>query len=249
MLCLFLCAIGFMACSDDDKKTEELYPLRFVPDYQEVRLFQTENISFVDGGGEYTVRVENPELVEANVKGDWKTVSITGKKKGETTITITDHKAGGEARLKVKVVDSYMGFEYVNGDTLFSSQDRFLFLVDNEQKDFYMFRRTDNYSGASLEVVVKGNYQLTQEGKVPCLTFIIQQGDEEAEIYRYNLSESTAEVFLLMNKLINAGWTLGSKATRDIGARNYFLSLKEEDVHSSLWRIDGRNIMPTGILE
>lgn len=80
----------------------KIYIIRFDRNSYEVRIGFNENIFFADGSGDYTLTVEDPQILEAEVKENGKRVTIHAKKKGETTLIITDNIAGGTVKLKIK---------------------------------------------------------------------------------------------------------------------------------------------------
>lgn len=105
VLFLFLSAICFMNCSDDDKSD---YHLELSKSSCEVT--QGRSVAINLTAHEHTTLViKKPELIEAVFTwelGSHKAIiEIRGKQIGETDIIITDHETGESATIKVKVTE------------------------------------------------------------------------------------------------------------------------------------------------
>lgn len=247
---LTLMSVCLPGCSDDNDGAKEIYPIRFVEKSHEVRLFQAERILFADGGGDYTVSVADAELLSATIDADTKNLSIDGKKKGITTVTIKDNKANEEVTLTIKVVDSYLGFVNRNSNISFFPLESDLFLVNDERKSFYLFKQE---RGGSLSVetpILAGQYETTVADDGYYLKLTFTNDKKEEEIHTYNIIESDQEVFSFMNKYLNSNWPKTSNdLTRSVGPRIYRLDMKEVDTeYRAQWTLDIMT-MPKGILE
>lgn len=98
ILYLLLIPILFLSCSDSDK--EEIIKLE-VDDYNVVLYLGANSDVVVSGGkGKLTCSMEDPAIAEASVNG--KTITITGKEKGFTKLTISD-EANNTCELGVSV--------------------------------------------------------------------------------------------------------------------------------------------------
>lgn len=247
---LTLMSVCLSGCSDDNGEAKKVYPIRFIEKSHEVRLLQTERIWFTDGGGDYTVSVADEELLSATINADTKNLSVTGKKKGTTTVTIRDNKMNEEVTLTIKVVDSYLGFVIRRSDISFLPLQSDLFLVNDEQKSFYLFKQE---RGGSLPVetpILAGQYETNVTDDGFCLKLIFTNDKDEEETHTYNISESDYEIFVIMNRYLNSNWPQPSNdLTRSIGPRVYRLYMKEVDTeYSAQWVLDLMT-MPKGILK
>lgn len=247
---LTLMSVCLSGCSEDNDGAKEIYPIRFIEKSHEVRLFQLESIWFADGGGDYAVSVANEEILSATINADTKNLSVNGKNKGTTTVTIKDNKANEEVTLTIKVVDSYLGFVSRNSNVPFFPLESDLFLVNDEQKSFYLFKQE---RGGSLSVetpILAGQYETTvaDDGYYLKLTFTNDKGEEET--HTYNITDSDQEVFSVMNKYLNSNWpNTSNDLTRGIGPRIYRLGMKEVDTeYHAQWILDSIK-MPKGILK
>lgn len=247
---LTLMSVCLSGCSEDNDGAKEIYPIRFIEKSHEVRLFQLESIWFADGGGDYAVSVADEEILSATINADTKNLSINGKKKGTTTVTIKDNKANEEVTLTIKVVDSYLGFVTRDSNVPFFPLESDLFLVNDEQKSFYLFKQE---RGGSLSVetpILAGQYETTvaDDGYYLKLTFTNDKGEEET--HTYNITDSDQEVFSVMNKYLNSNWpNTSNDLTRGIGPRIYRLGMKEVDTeYHAQWILDSIK-MPKGILK
>lgn len=247
---LTLMSVCLSGCSEDNDGAKEIYPIRFVEKSHEVRLFQAERIWFADGGGDYAVSVADEELLSATIDADTKNLSINGKKKGTTTVTIKDNRANEKVTLTIKVVDSYLGFVSRNSNVPFFPLESDLFLVNDEQKSFYLFKQE---RGGSLPVeapILTGQYETTviDDGYYLKLTFTNDK--EEEETHTYNITDSDQEVFSVMNKYLNSNWpNTSNDLTRSGGPRIYLLGMKEVDTeYRAQWTLDLMT-MPKGILK
>lgn len=240
----------FVSCNDD-KKTEEVYPIRFSDSSYEVRMGMRESISFVDGSGDYTIDVENPQLLDASISLNTDNLFINAKKKGETVLSVTDNRVGETVKLKIKITDSYLGFVLVNSDLPFFKSKTDLFLVKNDKNEFYLFDKAESFNGPAGEPVLKGSYEITVKNNAPYLTLTYKDETETAVVRKFGLSGSDGGVFDVMNTVFELGWEKSlEKSSRSIGPRIYFLHLTETSTfYKAKGMMDYSMHMPEGILK
>ena len=245
-LCLYLLLTG---CSKDQNEMTENPPLRFANTSYEVRIGQQEAIGFVEGSGDYFLKIENPELLEATLRPDLKQLFINSKQKGETTLAITDNKARETIQLKIKVTDSYLGFTYKDSNIPGFTPGTDLFFVNNPEKDFYVFKQEKGTYLPEGTPILQGHYETFSEEGCPYLILHYQYKDQDAETHRYDLSESSPEIYTIMNKYLDSNWIKQTPANRSIAPKYYYLHINE--VAGSYWGTWAVDLMciPPGILK
>jgi len=102
----------FTACSsDDDDPTPEVVESKTITvdtDTLKMDVAATSTFNITDGGGDYKVFSENPEVVTATI--DNNTVSVTSLRKGKTGVVISDAQ-GNYKRVVVQSMYMTMGFD------------------------------------------------------------------------------------------------------------------------------------------
>ena len=94
--------VAFTACSSDDDPMPETVQdkvLKVEADTIKMEVNATTSLNITDGGGEYKVFSENPDIVEASVNNN--VVTVTSLKKGKTGLVISDAQ-GNYKRVLVK---------------------------------------------------------------------------------------------------------------------------------------------------
>lgn len=170
----------------------EYQSLSFYSDYREVPVYGTALISPKTGSGNYTLEVENPHLLSAEVQDGWSSptgmIAIQGKLTGNTTLTVTDNLTKESKKLKVKITDNYEAvriFKYRDEgkDAPFPpSLDNveYLSLVNNKARDLYLVgRKSISLTDYAFTVKGKGSYAFTKEGDDYILTLSYLVGDNE----------------------------------------------------------------------
>lgn len=112
MLSAMALTASFTACSsDDDDPTPEVVESKTITvdtDTLKMDVAVTSTFNITDGGGDYKVFSENPEVVTATI--DNNTVSVTSLRKGKTGVVISD-KQGNYKRVMVQSMYMTMGFD------------------------------------------------------------------------------------------------------------------------------------------
>ena len=112
MLSAMALTASFTACSsdDDDPTPEVVEPKTITVDTDTLKMdvAATSTFNITDGGGDYKVFSENPEVVTATI--DNNTVSVTSLKKGKTGVVISDAQ-GNYKRVFVQSMYMTMGFD------------------------------------------------------------------------------------------------------------------------------------------
>ncbi|PMC23481.1 hypothetical protein CJ231_09535 [Hoylesella buccalis] len=106
MVSAVLLMVGLSACDGDDNSSvvpmpaeQQKSPITFDTDTVVVGVHETTTFKITDGGGEYKVVNENPNIVTATVNGS--VVTVASKRRGLTAIIVSDAK-GEYKRITVK---------------------------------------------------------------------------------------------------------------------------------------------------
>lgn len=231
----------FAACGSTwEDENKEIYPLRFVDTLYEARLSQAEYISFVDGSDDCTVEIAHPDLLDVTLRTDAGFMVVTGKKKGETSITVSDRGAGGKAVIKVRVTDSYIGFVGTGHCNIPRFEGRTcLFLLANEAHDFYLFKCSEAGWFATGEPLLHGQYELIREEAACRLDMTYPSLSGGNETHTFHLKGTDGGVYAVMNRYLGLGWSPLAPGTRDVGPNQYHLCLTEETTgYTGDWIVD-----------
>ncbi|WP_455665841.1 hypothetical protein [Phocaeicola sp.] len=238
--------ICFTACSDD----EQIDPIRF-PNYSyDVRMMLGRSISFVDGSGDYTINIENPEILDAAINSDIKSLQINPKQKGETTVSITDNKAKSTVELKLTVTDFYIGFKNVasNHSNPILSPDTFLFLVNNDTHDFYLYDKEENITYSRP---LNGSFEFKEIDSEPYLILHYRnyQNSYEEETIRLNMV-GEYNMLRLMNRWFKLGWGdyNQEQSPRMSMPPTYYLYLRDNG-YDIAYLLQPDTYLPTGYLK
>ncbi len=111
MLSAMALTASFTACSSDDDPTPEVVESKTITvdtDTLKMDVAATSTFNITDGGGDYKVFSENPEVVTASLENN--TVTVTSLRKGNTGVVISD-KQGNYKRVMVQSMYMTMGFD------------------------------------------------------------------------------------------------------------------------------------------
>ena len=138
---LFLCTITLVSCGDDEK--QEIYSLSFEKGYYERPLLGAKNIPVRGGNRDYTVTVQNTDVLSINIDLSspigMGNLVVKPKQKGETTVTVKDNVTNETVNLKIKIVDSYLNLKVAHPAQVPYSGGENLFFINNSDRDFYLF--------------------------------------------------------------------------------------------------------------
>lgn len=250
---LFLSLLLLCWTSCKDKKElptpeEKSYSLTFEKLAYEVRLGWPSDIAVKSGNKSYTVTPENPDILEAtaisqqngNAPG---AVKVTGKKSGETIVSVLDNIIQEEVKLQIKVTDFYLGHTVTESShSLFTKEQR-LFLVKNDNKHFYIFpEKTKD----PQTLVTVGNYELTTLATKTYLTLKAYAANkQEVVTCKFDLSGTDQETLTLLAQY------LSGKEIKDAVPAGvvHILKLEEEKTGKEVQlALDFNEEIPEGIL-
>lgn len=205
-----LCAWGAVSCSEDEK-VEEAYPLTFEKGSYRLRLNLPQSIPVLGGSKSYRLQVGDAEVLEAKITFPstigFGAIEMTPKRKGRTSVLITDQVSGETKKLDVEVTDFYMGFSIVESSHVSLPAGEALFLVENEKHDCFLIKQNDDLSLPVLDVAARGDYAFSVEESLPYLTLHLQAEDSEtAETMVFDISASKPEIMVALNRWYALGW-------------------------------------------
>lgn len=247
---VILLFIIMFSCSDNNENEKVLYSLTFEKDSYEVRVGLQNTIAVRSGNQHYTVTVDDADILEASSIIAEGTASageiiINAKKKGETFIYVTDNLTTDKVKLKVKVTDSYIANQVVKSNHILFSDNQFLYLVKNNDKDFYILTRNQSQDDFALKI--KGNYEILVENKEPYLILNFQDSEKGNITYKFNFVDSSSTTFVIFNSFFELGW-IAENTLRETSL--LFLNLKEEGTNLEVsLHLVFSELMPEGILD
>lgn len=260
-LLLILLTVVFTACSDNER---EPYYLSLSVDKCEVPVDRSSYIPILSGNGDYTIKVANNDIVEA--QADFSTypnmafgvILIQSKQKGETTITVTDNVTQDVKTLKVKVTDDFVGFRMTESDHIALSKERWVYLINNERKDAYFFEKENN---GVRSLLAHGSYQFTVESSIPYLTLYYSESSgqfTDATIapvpHKFDIKDNQKVTFDLLSYMLHFDWgTIETFAkmqyTRTSVVVPVYMRMKAEDTDKVITAVYDYHNIPEGILQ
>ena len=189
---LTVCLIGMMTwgCEEDNTDNPETKPLHFEKKSYEVMLDFSYNISVENGSGNYELTVGDTAIISASYTDNSDSfvgvIPVRGKAKGTTSLIVKDKETLIADTLQIKVVDQYAACYIVISQHPALAQSRYLFLVDNEARDFYVFADdADELPAAPTPLLLgKGTYRYSTEegtGEVPVIPYLHLTYAEDSE--------------------------------------------------------------------
>ncbi len=189
---LTVCLAGMMAwgCEEDNTDNPATKPLHFEKKSYEVMLDHSYNINVENGSGNYELTVGDTAMISASYEGDYLgligVIPVRGKAKGTTSLIVKDKETLIADRLQIKVVDHYAACSITSSQHPALAQSRYLFLVDNEARDFYVFADdADELPAAPTALLIgKGTYRYSTEegtGEVPVIPYLHLTYAEDSE--------------------------------------------------------------------
>lgn len=192
---LFIMCLFATACSDDNNENEPITPFSIGETYYEVRLGkETNSIYITNGSGDISLAIEDENILQATYSDKLYAdelrgvVSLFGKQKGNTTLTIVDNVTGDEETVEVKVTDCYLAYGIAESNHPALKANTTLFFINNPAKDSYVFV-IDNLHGKLYDrPIAKGSYEffVTPDPKeqlqgIPSLRLTLH-ADEEGSV-------------------------------------------------------------------
>jgi len=248
-------------------KKEERTPfnLSLTANKMEAPLNSYSFLAIVSGNGDYSIDVEDEDIAEATYSQysglTFGAIGVQGKKKGETTVSITDNKTGQVAKLAVKVVDFYLPLVVSTSNHPALEQYMRIFLVDNDDKDVYFFSVQDN----QLNLRQKGTYDFQIEVNDDVVTpylLLTYSSDEKGEftdaaiaptVHKFDLTGSDGAFYQAVNAAFGMEWELTPSIQPFESPISFiYANMKEigtdNDVRIYIGGSSGEDYMPEGHL-
>ena len=167
-IALLLSIWSLTSCSDDNNENEAITPFCLGDTYYEVRLGQeTNSIYITNGSGDISLAIEDENILQATYNGKLYAdkpggvVSLFGKQKGSTMLSIIDNVTGDKETIEVKVTDCYLAYVINDsnypilpaGTTLFLVNNRTTIrdsILTNSERELYLCRQKESWVITSL---------------------------------------------------------------------------------------------------
>ena len=248
-------------------KAEPPEPLTFYYDYREVPAHGTALIGPKTGSGNYTLEIENPYVLFAEVQTGWSNpagmIVIHGRLTGQTWLTVTDNVTKESKKLQIKVTDNYEILrlsQYVLDTPLKEhptlGKIEFLFLVNNKARDAYFVNRESiSLTDYVWKVQGKGTYMINSEDNGHYLT-LSYPVDENGKLTDNGTKTSISNKFLItlsdfaLHRL-NQNLNLGFETTPGYPEEQIGLVIQMDEVDTEykiIGKLTNEAEMPIGFL-
>ncbi len=208
---LFLVTISIIIVSCNKDKELEIYPIRFnQPDYT-VMMYNSNTISYVDGGGVYEIGIGNPSVIDqAYIDTETQRLFVIPKTPGSSTITIKDKKADATVTLNITVIDFYLSFivnditgRNINPYIEKNCQIRFIRTMDNAKK-IEIFTRDNSYN--EYERLAEGYFDMIKGENEFTLELSLHEGQQyELMLFSYSVKGDN-HLFDIFNMYFDYNW-------------------------------------------
>lgn len=207
--------IFLLGCKkDEQKRLDFILPTNTM----EAPLNGQSYLPIVSGNSDYSIKIENSDIATADFVGggslSFGSIVISGKKKGETKISITDKVTGTVEEVKLKVTDFYLPLVVSNSSHPALLQNMRFYLVNNEKKDVFFFLEKDG----KLELQQKGSYEFLseEEGGVKIPYVILRYASDQeghftgtagtSVVHKFDLRGSNGQVYELFSVAFGVNW-------------------------------------------
>lgn len=152
---LLLSVCSLTGCSDDNEN-ELIAPFDIGKTYYETRLGRgSTSIDVTNGSGDISLEAADENILQAVYRKEEGSdvlkgvVTLTGKKKGTTSLTLTDNVTGDKETVEVKVTDCYIAYDIIASNHPALNEEMTLFLINNEARDCYFYLKDNPYDRPS----------------------------------------------------------------------------------------------------
>lgn len=264
MMAALLLAAILISCDKNDNK--EIYSLTFGKESYEIGLKRILIVMILSGNGDYTLSVENPEVLDAKLDMSSPTgigyILVTGKQKGETTLSVTDNLTHETVKLKIVVTSGYLAFKIDNSNHPALTDDIIMFLINDEERNCYFISEDHPSPGT----VSKGKYEFSIEtvadNATPYMT-LTYASDEHGRFtdaaiaptsHVFDISGNKLSTYELLAKFLDTDWEkLTEEQSENLPRTNDIqpikLEIKEVDTEYEITSYLSTVDIPEGILE
>lgn len=217
-LFFFFCVV-FAACNDNEEKQQPL-SLHLDVSSCEVMLDGSTTIGLI-ANEDVTLTIQNPAVAEAsynyvNLEGKASSITISGKRKGHTTISVTDNRTQETVQLSVEVIDKYLTYSIKDSDHPDLKTGVTLFLINNDNRDCY-FSRLDKLTHKQT-AFAQGTYSFwvdKNDGEsVPFLTLTYgfkDSGDitnalPRPALHKFDIRDSNSNTLSMIQRVLGVDW-------------------------------------------
>ncbi|WP_455664673.1 hypothetical protein [Phocaeicola sp.] len=273
MLIAFFLAAGMASCSDnDEEEVKEVLPLIFEKTMYETSLIRIYNIPILSGNGSYSIKVENPEVLDADPflheGNEIGYIQLMSKRKGVTALTVTDNVSGETAKLTVTVTDGYMTFPVQRSNHPALDEHVWIYLINNDARECYFMQGDDRDEYATSTILFRGTYQFSAEKareKSKYYLTLVYASDENGKFtdaaiapmqHKFDISGSDSELFKIIPNYLPVNWGVPENASSDVKVAPrldmphvYTLNMKEVGTeYEVILTLSSRSI-PEGVLK
>ena len=245
ILMLFLFTFTFISCKEDTDNNKQIFHLSFEKSYYERPLTGAKNIMIRGGNRDYTIDVENSDILEVTVDlsspmgmGDLK---IHSKQTGETIVKVHDNIVNETVELKIKIVDNYLNLVLANPmQPPYNEGDEF-FLINNDSRSFYLYND-------DKDLKQTGSYNLIVENNVPYMELTFNEKLENKSVYKYDLTGTSENTFFALKILLGWDWheQIESMNTREISPAT--MNAKDIETGVQYYFVVGNHDIPENVL-
>lgn len=169
---LFTVSIMVSSCEKD-----EIKPLSLYNDYCEVPVNGNTYIGIKTGNKDYILRVENPQIIEAEMDWGWSDptgmIEVYAKEKGETKLFVTDNITKETCEINIRVTDNYIAYFTERNDHPALSEVPYVYLLNNNAKDAYFLdRQSIGNNDYKIYKKAQGKYEFNVKDGKRYLTLI-----------------------------------------------------------------------------
>ncbi len=251
----FLCLLGLSSCLKDKDLDFKLNGSQSL----ELTLgSHADCLPIISGNGDYTLTVGDDNIIEALYYPSYEgmpfgSISINGKKRGETTLQVTDNVTKQSYTFQIKITDNYFGCYVTKSDHPALLKERWMYLINNENKDVYFFEKGKDYTPGTL--ITQGTYEFTVEDNIPYLTLYYADSNgqfTDAAIAptprKFNIINSNTNTFYALEYYLGIDWDLLKTEVRSSPAPMLKLSMEEVSSGKEVDLLHLYAQIPSGIL-
>ena len=274
---LLLLVCSLTGCSDDENGNDPaVTSFSLEKTYYEVRLGRgITEIPIINGSGDISLSVADETIIEANKvlnEGGSIYVSLQGKQKGSTTLTLTDNGTGDEETVEVKVTDCYIAYGIAESNHPALASNIMLYLVNNEARDCYFFTMDNIQHQLNKTPIAKGTYEFfvtidAGTGPAPQLygiphlrlaypsdadgNFADEVSVHDFQIELYGDGASSPNCLEIIKAYLGVDWEelISNATTKSVPPRDYTMVLTVPDTDYEITGVFAMAPMPEGVLD